>query len=189
MATACAGTRYNRNTSANVSASGQRTLTRVWHSGTKNSERAKTQSNYKNSDYKTQITKTQKRLALPKNKLRLMIGKRGRIIFRDRARLHALRACGRTPAVPVGSRLRPDLPLYGPLGRGRHSAARPAEGVTHVRSREETRFSTPTEFRRFHCPPSGVRSANRPGPARCSSRRRRCGVLRDCEFGSCRAGS
>lgn len=95
---------------------------------------------------------------------------------------------GRTPAVPVG-RMKPELALSrsrsGPeFGRG------PAEGMTQLHSRLQTRFSRRSFVSRLlHFLPSAVRPASRLGPGRCSSRRRRCEVPRDCESGSCHGGS
>jgi hypothetical protein len=77
------------------------------------------------------------------------------------------------------------VPLVGPEFGSAAGGRSDASTLTR-----ETRSSTPrSEFRRFRCFPSGVRSASRLGPARCSSRTRRCEAPRDCGSGSCRAGS
>jgi hypothetical protein len=83
----------------------------------------------------------------------------------------------------------PDLPSRGPAA-GRSSAGRPSDGVTQLRSRCQIRFSTRSSVSRSpHSLLSTARLANRPGRARCSSRRLHCEAPRGCGSGSCRAGS
>jgi hypothetical protein len=119
-----------------------------------------------------------------------------------RARLRAPHRCAAPDQAPLAGEYRraerprsrwvgcgPDLPCRRPA-EGRSWAGGPAEGVTQSRSREGNLVSTRSFATRLpHFLPSIARPASRPGPGRCSSRRRRCEAPRDCGSVSCRAGS
>lgn len=95
---------------------------------------------------------------------------------------------GKTRAVPVCG-IHPELPNRGPT-EGRSSAGGDGRSDAITLTLAVLNFSTLSFANRLpRCHPSTARPASKPGRERCSSHKRRCEAPRDCECGSCRAGS